>query len=176
MNLGVGKYLIARPSIEYGFFKQSVVFVYEHTALSTAGVNLTQPTSISFGDVCAQFGHTAQTQDPVIYKGGPVNQQCLVMLHSQDFISSNTLNTGTGLNISSDAFMVEKLSCSAWPRQFRLLTGISMWHAQQLKNEIDTNHWLVSDLPTEMVFAYEGAELWQRSVDYVSKSVFETYF
>ena len=175
MNLSVGKYLIARPTIEYGFFRQSVVFVYEHTAFATAGVNLTKPTSIQFSSISNQFGYVAQTQDPIVYKGGPVNEQSLVMLHSSEFVSSNTLITNSGLNISSDAFMVEKLSYSAWPRHYRLFTGTSMWHAGQLKKEIQTNHWLVSDLPSDLVFEYDGDELWTKAVDYVGKAVFDPY-
>lgn len=175
MNPVVGKYLIARPAIEYGIFAKSVIFVYENSLGTTAGVSLTKPTDIRFSTICSQFGHTAQTGDSPIYIGGPVNKQSLIMLHSDDFSSTNTLITGTGLNISSDALMVEKLSCTAWPRYYRLVTGICVWSSQQIKAEIQKSFWLISDLPSEVVFSYDGEELWSKAVDHVSKTVFDPY-
>lgn len=172
----VGKYLIARPTLEYGFFSKSVIYIYEHTSNGTGGVALNRATDIYFSTICSQFGHTAQTQDPIVYQGGPVNPQSLVMLHSDDFVSTNTLDTHKGLNISSDALMVEKLSFTAWPRYFRLVTGISAWAPYQLQAEIHNNSWLVADLPRELVFSYDGDALWQNAVDHVGRSMFDEFF
>lgn len=171
----VGKYLIARPTIEYGFFKHSVIFLYEHSRSGSGGVALHTPTNLHFSVIAAQFGVEAQTQDPIIYQGGPVNKQSLLMLHSDDFSSTNTLHTGVGLDVSSDSLMVEKLCCSAWPRYYRLVTGISVWAPGQLEFEIEKLNWLVADLPREMVFSTQGENLWTLAVDHVSRSTFDQY-
>lgn len=171
----VGKFLIAKPSINSGFFKQAVIYIYEDSPNGTAGVAIHLETKMTFSQIVSQFGMVAETQDQTIYKGGPVNENSLLLLHSDDFQSTNTLHTGTGLDISSDQIMIQKLASSAWPRYYRLVAGVCVWAPGQLDFEIRKNNWLISDLPNDLVFSYDGETLWTQCIDVVSKQVFDRY-
>lgn len=172
----VGKFLIARPALNSGFFRKSVVFVYEDSPLGTVGLNLATPSNITLRSVDPQKSVDYHAEDPVIYLGGPVNSRAVMMIHSDEFTSTNTLYTNTGLNVSSDDLMVEKMFTGDWPALFRLTVGASVWAAGQLDNEINQNLWLVSELDHSPVFELWGDDLWEWAIEYVSSKVIAQYF
>ena len=47
--------------------------------------------------------------DSTVYIGGPVNNGALVMLHTDEWYSSNTMSVDKTFAVSSDGFMLEKL-------------------------------------------------------------------
>lgn len=176
MESRAGKFLVARPTITQGFFKQSVVYLYEDNVLgSTAGLALNHKLPLRFSTIAEQFGFLTQSQDDFIYKGGPVNENSLLMMHTADFESTNTLWLPNNLCISSDTHMVEKLTVGAWPRYYRLVTGVCVWAPGQLDVEIARNQWLMCDLPNDMVFSLHGTKLWETAIDTFSSQVFDQY-
>lgn len=172
----VGKFLIARPSIGSGFFKHSVVFVYEDSANGTAGLNLITASNLTLASIDPEKSVDYPGVDPVVYLGGPVNSRALMMLHSDDFVSTNTLFTDSGLHVSSDNLMIDKLFSGNWPSLFRLTAGASVWAPGQLDYEISRDLWLVSELDHSPVFDLEGDKLWNWAVEHVGSRTMARYF
>lgn len=172
----VGKFLIARPTVELGFFSRSVVFIYEESVDGVAGLALSTPSTYTLKDL-ARHKQVDYPYDPhVIYCGGPVARNAVMMLHTDDFNSSNTLYTNTGLNVSSDDVMIEKLVSGNNPRQFRLVAGCSVWAPGQLDLEIERGYWLVSKLPTNIAFGPNGERQWTMAVEHAGREFFAQYF
>lgn len=172
----VGKFLIARPTVELGFFSRSVVFIYEETVEGAAGLALSTPSPYTVKDL-ARYKQLDYNPDPhIIYRGGPIAPNAVMMLHTEDFNSSNTLYTGTGLNISSDDVMVEKILAGNHPRQFRLVAGCSVWAPGQLDLEIEKGFWLVSKLPYDIAFGLDGPAQWKAAVTHAGKEFVAQYF
>jgi putative transcriptional regulator len=171
----VGKFLIARPAINLGFFKKSVVFIYEDSSYGTVGVNLTTPSNLRLTSIDPLKSLDNAVLDPIIYVGGPVNDRAVMMLHTDDFVSTNTLFTDVGLGISSDNLMVDKLFMGNWPKLFRLVVGASVWAPGQLDYEINHNSWLVSDLDHLPVFELSGNELWEWAIEHVGSKTMARY-
>ena len=172
----VGKFLIARPNIDSSFFKKSVVFIYEESNLGTLGLNLSTQTNLTLKSIDPDKEVDYFQEDPVIYLGGPVNNRAVMMLHSEEFITSNTLVTGTGLNVSSDNIMVDKMFSGNWPEVFRLTVGASVWGPKQLDFEISQNYWLVSELDHLALFDLWGDELWNWAIEHVGSRTMSRYF
>jgi putative transcriptional regulator len=166
----VGQYLVAAPALEQGFFHRSVVYIYEDSANGTAGLVVNCPTEYTLNQLLPH----ASTLSVPVYRGGPVNERSLLLWHSDDFTSSNTLHTGTGLDISSDDLMLQKLETHQ-PRRFRAVAGISVWAPGQLDFEIKKNYWLTSALPNNIVFEKPGDEVWQAAVDYSLNRIIDRY-
>lgn len=172
----VGKFLIARPTVELGFFSHSVVFIYEESIDGVAGLALSVPSVYTLRDL-AKYKKLDTVPDPhIIYRGGPIAPNAVMMLHTEDFNSSNTLYTGTGLNISSDDVMFEKMIHGNEPRQFRLVAGCSVWAPGQLDLEIERGFWLVSKLPYNIVFGLDGQAQWKAAVDHAGKEFVAQFF
>ncbi len=166
----VGQYLVAAPALEQGFFHRSVVFIYEDSANGTAGLVVNRPTEHTLNQLLPH----ASTLGVPVFKGGPVNERSLMLFHSDDFTSTNTLHTGTGLDISSDDIMLQKLETHP-PRRFKPVAGISVWAPGQLDFEIKKNYWLTSTLPNSIVFEQSGDRAWQAAIDHSLNRIIDRY-
>lgn len=172
----VGKFLIARPTLNIGFFTKSVIWIYAEEAAGTSGICLNKPGLFCLRDLANQIGQDyPQGIDPV-YIGGPVNERSVNLVHTDDFVSSNTLHTGTGIDISSDTLMIEKLVSGNTPNYYRLAAGSSAWAPGQLDFEISKNYWLIADLRCETVFNTTGEEQWELAIKQVGQQLAQRFF
>jgi putative AlgH/UPF0301 family transcriptional regulator len=172
----VGKFLIARPTVDLKCFNHSVVFIYEDSVDGTAGVTLTNPSNLKIRDIITTKQVDINPGDHVVYKGGPVANGALIMIHSDDFSSTNTLHTGTGIDVSSDMLMIEKLSMGNDPLQYRLVSGCCVWKPGQLDKEIEMGFWLLTELNTSIVFGKSGDNQWNAAVGSAGRQMIDQYF
>lgn len=179
----LGKILIAHPNLPSDqIFHRSVVYIYQHDEQKgTVGVILNKRSRFSVSDVAADkklhFGDTKK----FVYHGGPVNQQALVLLHTNDWQSTNTAPGGKKLSVTSDEFMIEKLNTEQ-PAYWRLFGGMSAWQPGQLDAELSgvwpyrsENSWLVAEAPENMLFNLEGEKMWQKCFELSSRQMFSKY-
>lgn len=169
-----GQYLIARPHVT-GVFAKSIVYVYEDLPTGTGGCIINKPTGKELKDLLAGHGIPYPSKIDPIYLGGPVATNSVMMLHSDDFRSTNTLHGPDGVDISSDDLMVEKIVNGDRPRAFKLVRGRSQWAPGQLRQEINNNGWLVTNLPKSMLFDFGNDKTWERAIEIASKSMFKQY-
>lgn len=180
-----GKVLIAHPNIESGnIFKSTVIYIYQDDdKLGTLGVILNKKSRYTIADVCADkniiFGDTTK----YVYHGGPVNQQALVLLHSDEWKSSNTADAYNNLCVTSDNLMLEKIARGDEPAYWRLFGGMSGWQPGQLEAELSgewpyrpENSWLVATISDEDLFLLDGKEQWQTAFNQCSKQLYDQYF
>jgi putative transcriptional regulator len=172
----VGKFLIARPTVTSDFFANTVVFVYEENHRGTAGIALTHPVEITFANLAQERGFRPVPEPAAVYRGGPVSRSAVMMLHSDEFTASNTLHTGTGLDVSSDEIMIEKIASGCAPVYYRLTVGASVWAPGQLDREIARGLWLVADLDPEIVFGTSGHQQWEAAIESVASQTIARYF
>lgn len=170
-----GRYLIARPHIQ-GVFARSVIYVYEDLPTGSGGLILNHQTGKYFADVMANYDISYPSKIDPIYLGGPVATNSLIMIHTDDFASTNTLFTPNEINISSDDLMIEKLVNGARPRAFKLCAGRSQWAPGQLHHELKSNSWLVADLPKSLTFDFGNEKTWEHAIELASKQMFRQYF
>jgi putative transcriptional regulator len=170
----VGSYLVARPSIETGFFRRSVIYIYEDTERGTAGLALHQPMELGLCDLAAQIGIAYPRDRNRIYQGGPVNERAVTLLHSPEWRSSNTIPASM-LCLSSDQDMIGRLARGDQPNYFRLCAGASVWAAGQLDFEISKRHWLLGSLSDELVFTKWGDDLWNTAIESIGRETFAKF-
>lgn len=172
-----GDCLIARPQIANGFFSRSVIFLYENLPQFVSGVVLNKESRYKFSDIIKQITLDRQPMfDLDVFYGGPVNEGSLLLLHSEDWTSANTYHTGTGLDLSSDEVMVEKLCDGNFPVDYKLIQGYSVWAPSQLAAEIDKGYWLVGQLPKSIMFDKKGDDLWKSSIEHIGEQLVQQYF
>jgi putative transcriptional regulator len=171
----VGKFLITRPTANL-VFKQQVILISEETEFGTAGVCLTSPTAFCLRNIAHQIGVDYPAGQDLIYYGGPVAQNLIAMVHTDDFNSYNTLYTGTGINLSSDDLMITKLLSGNRPQQFRLVTGGCVWAPGQLDQEIQRGFWLESKLTRAIVFDLDQDQQWKAAIQHASSELVAQYF
>lgn len=177
-----GKLLVAHPNLkDNDFFEKSVIYLYEHDTKGAAGIILNKTTEFAVEALVDQKGLPYYGSE-VVYKGGPLNTRAICILHTDDWYSSNTLSVNS-FGLSSDNFMLEKLSMGNEARNWRMFAGMCGWAPGQLEAEIEgktpygkDKGWLTLDASEDIVFNYDGDDQWVKAVDLCSKSVINQYF
>ena len=180
----VGKLLIAHPNVEAeNIFAKTVIYVYQHDSeQGSLGVILNKCSRFRITDICAEknivFGDTTKR----VYHGGPVNPQALVLLHSDDWYSTNTVGAGNNLCVSSDNNMLGKISNGDEPAYWRLFGGMCGWAPGQLEAELSgqwpyrpENSWLTADANDSLIYDYDGKAQWTNLVEISSQQMFDKY-
>jgi putative AlgH/UPF0301 family transcriptional regulator len=147
-----GSILIAHPRWNPS---HSVVLITESSSLMITGIQLNKPSHMSMQQL-AQQHDIDWCEESTVFIGGDVSPGALIMLHSADWFSSNTLPVNSQYSISSDLFMLEKINMGNSPSYWRAHLGCSAWDTDDLVQNLTLNHsqWLL--LPTaepELVFA-----------------------
>jgi putative transcriptional regulator len=176
-----GSLLISHPLMKTNLFSNSVVLIIESYNRIYKGLIVNKKSPYCVGDVVddCKKSYTGQT---TLYKGGPVNPSALIMLHSDDWYSTNTMQLGNALAISSDLEMIEKLAVDNSPFNYKVIAGISQWSDLQLKNELAatnerTPYWLMLDnYDPKLLFDTECDLIWETAIDLYSQNMFDRYF
>jgi len=170
MNL-VGNLLIAPPAVKGNFWYKTVIMVTEHHQHGSIGLILNKRSELTVKDFGQQLGFSIN-QPGYLYIGGPVNNQSLTMLHSNEWASKNTLRISDKFSISSADDIMPRLAMNDTPIKWRLFLGMCGWSQNQLIGEIKgippwstNNSWCTSSADLDLVFETDGKDQWCTSLD-----------
>jgi len=173
-----GKILVARPHVmrDPGF-AESVVYLYEETDSVVLGLVLNKPSTMSVADIHRLRGYQYSGAAGLLYKGGPVSEQSLLMLHTDDWQSTNTMQVTHGNCISSDELMLDKMVDGNLPSCWRLMSGMSTWSRNQLISEVYKHKaWLLVEPNQEIFYNEEGLNQWKQAIKLASERFTESLF
>ena len=173
-----GKLLVARPHVMRDpNFAESVVYLYEQRDSIVIGLCLNKPSKMSIATLQEMRGRYNSGALGHVHKGGPVSEQSLLLLHTDDWYSQNTLPIGNNLSISSDEIMLDKIAEGNTPTDYRLMSGMSSWTVRQLDHEISAhNAWLVVEPNSSIFFDTDGDEQWKQAIKLASSRMVESLF
>ena len=178
----IGTLLVAPPAQEDEFWYKTVVFIYEQNKNSTIGLVLNKPSDRSVQELAEHHGFNYNGSD-LLYIGGPVNPNALVMLHTEDWACSNTMQIGSDFRVSSDKTMLERLCKGDTPRKWRLFLGMSGWGPHQLEGEIagvppwtKKKAWLTAPASESIMFGNEPTKVWKKAIDLAAETAVQNYF
>jgi putative transcriptional regulator len=176
-----GSLLVAHPLMKPNLFSKSVVLIIESHNRLCKGLIVNKKSPYFVKDVLADCAESYVGQS-TLYKGGPINSSAMIMLHSNEWYSANTMQVGKELAISSDHTMVEKLSEDNNPYQYKIIAGVSQWAEAQLRNEFTSTaehkpYWLtLNKYDTELLFDLDVDSVWDMAIDYYSQNMYDQYF
>ncbi len=176
-----GKLLVATPVLNNNVvFQQSVVYIYDEnpTTGQVCGVILNKPSQFKISSLGSlkdiPFDPTLEMT--FVHKGGPVSDTSIVLLHTNEWVSANTLNANNKLAITSDLLMIEKLASGNEPKGWRMFAGMSVWTKEQLNVEVnDQNAWLICDPTDTSVFDFNEEEQWLKGLELCSQQMLSNY-
>lgn len=180
-----GKFLIAHPNFPISStFHKSVIFIYQDIKdKGSIGLILNKPSSYKVQDLCAEKNIIFLDNNTPVFHGGPVNQNALILLHSNEWSSTNTVSVRNDLRITSDGIMLEKLAKGNQPKNWKMFGGMCGWAPQQLQAELQgtypfkaENSWLIADLDEEFIFNINPKDQYQYAFRKCSSQLFDQYF
>ena len=177
MQIRPGSLLIAHPVHADKENSKKIVYITESTSVSTMGLVLNDLSKYDLKKMMARRG-IEWYGDSEVYRGGEYNPHALVMLHSDEWYSSNTMQVDNSLCISSDDLMLEKMEMGNTPEWYQLYVGCKGWQPMELKQELKSKKptWLLLANPSHALIELADANVWHHAVAEYSQDVFDTYF
>lgn len=178
----VGELLIAPPAQEDEFWSRTVVYIYEQNKSGTVGLIVNKPTDKTLGEL-AEYHDIQYNGEELLYQGGPVNPNALVMLHTDDWACTNTMHIADGIRVSSDKTMLKRICSGDRPRKWRLFLGMSAWTAGQLEGELSGDppwnpkmSWVTAPATEQVLFGKSPDQVWKLGIDLAASHMVQNFF
>ena len=121
-------------------------------------------------------GFTPINLSDMVFSGGPVSQEAIMILHSDEWKCNNTLRLNNGFSLTSDANMMKKIHEQDKPKRWRVYSGLSLWNPGQLEGEINSKCWMVVENPSaDLILETNPLLQWQKAIDQCSKQMIDKY-
>jgi putative transcriptional regulator len=154
-----GQLILDGGKLHGSFFHRSVVLICHHDPEGALGLILNRQTDNKVGQALVANLPDLVKQQP-LFIGGPVQQQSLSFLHSDDFLPGANVMTNLNLGHSIDALMDVGESFSS-TQKIKLFAGYAGWSPGQLDNEMSRHDWLVHPATLDLVFIPKPEQLWK---------------
>lgn len=170
MNL-VGNLLIAPPAVKGNFWYKTVILVTEHHGQGSVGLVLNKRSQMSVKEFGEQLGFDIDIPG-FVYLGGPVNVKSLSFLHTNDWVSKNTMRINDKFSLSSADDILPRLAMGDKPECWRMFLGMAGWAHGQLLGEIKGNPpwnqetaWCLASGDLDIVFGSDNKDQWNSALD-----------
>ena len=97
-----------------------------------------------------------------VFWGGPVSTKDIFVLHSNEYRSNSTKDY-EGFSISSDHNILFDVAKNKGPEKSLVILGYSGWGSGQLEGEMERDHWILSDLDSNIIFEKETKKKWKKA-------------
>tara|TARA_Y100000590_G_scaffold58634_1_gene62011 strand:- start:3397 stop:4038 length:642 start_codon:yes stop_codon:yes gene_type:complete len=95
-----------------------------------------------------------------IFWGGPVDTKEIFILHSTEYKSTSTKKYGN-ISISQDYNILFDIAQNKGPDKSLIILGYSGWGSGQLEGEMERDHWILSEVDTDIIFEKDSENKWQ---------------
>ena len=164
-------FLIATERMNDSRFKKSVIAMLEHDEDGAWGLVINKPMgSIPLAFLLDSSISTSDEREKLyginilIFWGGPVEVKKIFVLHSSEYQSDSTKNYG-GISISQDNNILFDIAEDRGPEKSLIILGYSGWGSGQLEGEMERDHWILSDLDSEIIFEKESMKKWPKAYE-----------
>ena len=143
INLQKGHLLIAEPSIIGDLsFNRSIILIADHNPEGSIGFILNKPLDFTLQDLIPEIEIPFE-----VYNGGPVEQDNLYYIHKTPELIPNSIEISDGLYWGGDFQKVTELikKDQLKGEDIRFFLGYSGWETNQLKSELRSNTWILSE-------------------------------
>jgi len=95
-----------------------------------------------------------------MYFGGPVSLEQGFILHSSDYVNSDTLQVTSEFFLTSNSAVIDAIQEGKGPSQFKMMLGYAGWGEGQLEREIENGDWLFQEVTLDFIFRGNDSEKW----------------
>ena len=160
MNLS-NHFLLSMPQMSDTDFRESVIYLMDHSEQGAFGVIINKELGMSLGGVFTQLAIHCENQDinhRAVLRGGPVDEGHGLVLHPRGPRFEITRDFHGGVSLSSSRDILEALAGGKPPHSNLVVLGHAGWAPGQLEMEISRNAWLTAPASPEIIFGTPLAE------------------
>ena len=163
-------FLVSTKKMTDPRFKNTVIIMLENDEKGAWGIVINKPlTSIPLGSLIYKSRDTTNKQKELynvkipVYWGGPVNENNILILHSQEYKNETTINF-KNISISSDYNILFEIADNKGPKKTLVIVGISSWGEGQLEGEMERDGWTLSEINLNLIFEMDNSEKWLNAI------------
>ena len=164
-------FLIATEKMNDNRFEKTVIAMLENDEDGAWGLVINKPMgSIPLAMLIDPSLSTSEEREKLyeknilIFWGGPVEVKKIFVLHSSEYQSDSTKNYG-GISISQDNDILFDIAEDRGPEKSLVILGYSGWGSGQLEGEMERDHWILSDLDSDIIFEKESMKKWPKAYE-----------
>ena len=158
--------LVATKEMRDPRFKKSVIVMIENDKYGAWGLAINKPIGsillerlINTSDYPNVKKKDLFNVKIPIFWGGPVDTHKIFILHSKEYKSETTINYNN-ISISSDYKTLIEIADNKGPKKKLVIIGISSWGEGQLEGEMEKDHWILSEINTDLIFEEDNLKKW----------------
>ena len=163
-------FLVATKKMTDPRFKNTVIIMLENDEKGAWGIVINKPlTSIPLGSLIYKSRNATNKQKELynvkipVYWGGPVNENKILILHSEEYKNETTINF-KNISISSDYNILFEIANNKGPKKNLVIVGISSWGEGQLEGEMEKEGWTLTEINLNLIFEMDNAEKWLNAI------------
>jgi len=131
--------LIAQPRSQDAYFQHTVIAVCSHSEQGAWGLVLNKPVldleRTRYIWRCLGFEEGLGPNHEELWEGGPVHQDRILVLHSDDWSGPATQGLIPGVLVTQDPSIFQSLHKGHGPRNMKFFMGFASWGPGQLDGE-----------------------------------------
>jgi len=161
-----GQLLIATPEMRDPRFDRAVILVVRHDQSGALGIAINLPAGTRpLSELLAAIGEPGTDSGSVpIYRGGPVELDRALVLHSADYHVQGTIDVDGHLAVTMNPQILRDIAARRGPAKSLFAFGYAGWGAGQLENELAHGVWYTAPEDPKLVFDEDRAKVWERAV------------
>ncbi|HEY7689981.1 MAG TPA: YqgE/AlgH family protein [Dongiaceae bacterium] len=162
-----GQLLIAMPQMRDPRFTRTVIYMCSHSAAGAMGLVVNRRVgTLTFSELLKQLniGPNKRADEIRVHFGGPVESGRGFVLHSADYVQSNTMVVANNVALTATIDILKDLASGGGPKRSILALGYAGWGAGQLDAEIQANGWLSVPADDALVFDADLEQKWERAI------------
>jgi putative transcriptional regulator len=164
-------FLVASKTKNDPRFKNTVIAMFDNDESGAWGLVVNKPlASVPLSSLIHKSRNTTAKQKKLfnvkipVYWGGPVNENRILILHSQEYKNETTKNF-KNLSISSDYKILFEIADKKGPKKSLVILGISSWGPGQLEGEMEIDEWVLSEINTDLIFEMDNSKKWLSAIN-----------
>lgn len=173
-ELDKGTFLMAGPGMYDPNFRQAVILLCEHNDRGSMGLVINRPTELVLTEAVHQL--SGAERDDVIYSGGPVQPDHLLILIRSEFAPPSSHHVFGDVYLGTDLPTLKSLldqspthddapedaEIPSIPQEvaFRGYAGYAGWSQGQLDTEMETDSWIVVPADSKWIFDADPKVVW----------------
>ena len=151
-------FIVATNKLKDSRFQKAVIVMFDHDNKGALGVVINKPLgNFKIGSLIKDLNiddtDKAELYDleVPIYWGGPLDNNKLLILHSNDYKNQNT-KSYKDISLTNDYKALLDIAKNKGPKNKLVILGVSAWNMGQLEGEIDKGHWNLSEISENILF------------------------
>lgn len=162
-HIDKGTLLVASPDTGDGLYHRSVILICEHTSAGSFGLILNKPFEQELPE---DLNSIEELTNPKVALriGGNMQSNQMMLLHSSDRNSAQTLKIGNNIYLGGDInFLRECLESDNCPHLL-LCFGYTGWITGELEKEFLSGIWFLHPSSPSLIFDTPSPLLWQTTL------------